>query len=629
MRQEEIADRGNGRLVFRLAPIAIVLLAFLVYAPSLDFEYVQDANHLVKANPVIERGKLVEIFTSDFCKDTISPARSLYRPVTILSYTLERWIAGPPSPLVSHLFGIVFHVLTALALLFLAARLGVGDRAAVVTALLFTVHPLMMQGVVNVAARADLLVTLFSLGSLLCFTWAGEWPRGRAHGAGVERLAAWGTALFLFLALGSKEPAVATPLLLVGMDALYRLPGRTPGRGWWIERAAALAPCGIACVAYLWLRTTAIESLWGLPTVPVEDNVLAIASGLPHWATVLAILSRYIGLLFLPVGMSGDYSGRSVPLEESLFALRPLAGLGIACLLVVLIVAPLVAALRGRRVLRWVSMGAMLFVFPYLVVGNVLALNAAGLAERWLYFPATGFFILVVGGVSIALSGSAERFVRRLPGSRSIGPLPRSVPITGAVLLAVGLTGVALYTRRASRMWESDQSFFTQALRATPDSLRAYLVLGQRERQGGHLEAALELQEQALRRAPAYAPFWIEKGITLWRLGRLDAAEEAMREAVSRQPDLGQAQMYLGLSLSQRGKPREAEPALRKALIYEPDLVEAAEELGDIAFRAGRYDDAAFYYRGCVKRGHEDVRPKLEAATRSLAERQAPTGMSR
>ena len=68
----------------------------------------------------------------------------------------------------------------------------------------------------------------------------------------------------------------------------------------------------------------------------------------------------------------------------------------------------------------------------------------------------------------------------------------------------------------------------------------------------------------------------------------------------------------------------EAEPALRKALIYDPSLVDAAEELGDIAFGAGRYDDAAFYYRGCVKRGREGLRPKLEAATRSLAEPRAP-----
>jgi len=554
----------------------------------------------------------------------VSQARSLYRPVTIVSYTLERRFAGEASPLISHLFGIVFHVLTACALLLLARRLGVGDGAAAATALLFTVHPLMMQGVVNVAARADLLVTLFSVCALLCFTWAGAWPRGRPHNAGVQRLAAWGAALCLFLALGSKEPAVAVPLLLLGMDALYRFPTRRDGPRWWIERAAALAPSALACAVYLWLRTEAIESLWGLPAAPLEDNILAGASGLPHWATVLAILARYVGLLFYPVGMSGDYSGNSIPLEESLLAPLPLAGLALACLLVGSVVVPLIAALRRRPVLRWLSLGAMLFVFPYLVSGNVLALNAAGLAERWLYFPATGLLLVVVAGAWKAVAAVRAALASRSPGVRDRGPLPLAVRIIAALFVAAALVGVALYTRGASRMWENNLAFFNQCLRATPQSLRAYVVLGQRLRQSGDLNAALDLYERALGQAPGHAPFWIEEGMTLWQLGRLDAAEAALREAVRRRPDMGQAQMYLGLILARRGETGEAERALRKALLYDPYLVRAAAELGDLAFRAGRYDEAAHYYRGCVALGREDVRPKLEAATRKLGDARRP-----
>ena len=593
-----------------LVPAAVVLLAVIAYTPSLRFKYVQDAYHLVKANPVVERGDPVEIFTSDFCKDTASRARSLYRPVTIGSYVLERRIAGAASPLLSHLFGAVFHVLTALALFLLARRLGTGDGAAAVASLLFTVHPLMMQGVVNVAARGDLLVTLFSLGSLLCYTRAGPWPHGPGRRPAVQRLAAWGTALCLFLALGSKEPAVAVPLLLLGIDALYRFPHRRGGPDWWIERAAALAPSALACVVYLSLRTVAIESLWGLPGAPVEDNILAAGvHGAPYWATVLAILARYAGLLFFPVGMSGDYSGGSIPLEPSLLAPLPLAGLGIAALLAALALAPLVLALRGRPAPRWLSLGAMLFALPYLVIGNVLALNAAALAERWLYFPAAGAILLVAAGLAA--------LVRRAPGGRA-------KPIMAGLLLAFVLTGTAWYTSRASLMWENNIAFFDQSLRATPRSLRAYVVLGQRHRENGELDAALDLYERALGHAPDHVPFWIEKGVTLWRMGRLEAAERAFREALALRPDMGQAQMNLGLLLARRGRIEEAERALRKALVYEPYLVRAAEALGDLAFRDGRYDAAAHYYRGCVSLGREDLRPKLEAAVRAAAEAARP-----
>ena len=122
------------------------------------------------------------------------------------------------------------------------------------------------------------------------------------------------------------------------------------------------------------------------------------------------------------------------------------------------------------------------------------------------------------------------------------------------------LTGVALHTRRASRMWENNIAFYNQCLRATPKSLRAYIVLGQRHRENGELDAALDLYERAL----------------------------------------------------------------RKALVYEPYLVRAAETLGDLAFRDGRYDEAVYYYRGCVRLGRQDLRSKLEAAARMAAGAREP-----
>jgi tetratricopeptide (TPR) repeat protein len=252
-------------------------------------------------------------------------------------------------------------------------------------------------------------------------------------------------------------------------------------------------------------------------------------------------------------------------------------------------------------------MGAMLFVLPYLVIGNVLALNAAALAERWLYFSGTGA-ILILGVALAALADLA-------PGRQG-----RTRAVALGLLLVVAFGGVALYTRRASRMWENNIAFFSQNLRATPKSLRAYVVLARRHRENGELDAALQLHRRALRNAPEHVPFWIEKGATLWRMGRLEAAEQAFRRAVELRPDMGQAQLNLGLILARRDAVGEAERALRKALVYEPYLVRAAEELGNLAFRTGRYKRAAHYYRGCVRLGREDLRPKLAAAARLAAE---------
>jgi tetratricopeptide (TPR) repeat protein len=212
-----------------------------------------------------------------------------------------------------------------------------------------------------------------------------------------------------------------------------------------------------------------------------------------------------------------------------------------------------------------------------------------------------------------------SRLVRIAPAAGG-----RAKKIVVGLLLTAALSGIAFYTRQASRMWENNVAFFNQSLRATPKSLRAYVVLGQRHRENGEMEAALSLYERALLHSPEHVPFWIEKGVTLWRMGRLEAAEDAFRRAVELRPDMGQAWMNLGLLLARRNALEEAERALRKALVYEPYLVRAAETLGDLAFKRGHYRKATRYYRGCVRLGREDLRSKLAAAARMAAENSTP-----
>jgi Flp pilus assembly protein TadD len=146
--------------------------------------------------------------------------------------------------------------------------------------------------------------------------------------------------------------------------------------------------------------------------------------------------------------------------------------------------------------------------------------------------------------------------------------------------------------------------------------LRAYVVLGQRHRAAGRLDAALELYERAVERAPGHAPFWLEKGVTLWEMGRSREAERCFRRAVELAPDLAQAWMNLGVVLAERGETAPAEVALRKALLHQPYLTGAAVLLGDLAYRDGRFDEAARFYEGCVALGREEIRPRLEAARR-------------
>ena len=594
-----------------LVAAGILVLSFAAYAPSLQFKYVQDSFHAVKINPVVERGDVGEIFTSDYWKDTISLARTLYRPVTVSSFAVERAATGEADPRISHLLNILLHAGAAFLLFLLARRIGAGEFVATVAAAVFTVHPLLLQAVVNVVGRADLLAVLFSLAALTTFSLAGRDPAGSEPGRVIRRFGAWGTGLLVFAALGSKEIGIVVVPMMLVFDLLYRFPDRPSDRAWWIDRVGAWSPSVVAILAYLHLRTIAIGDFPGWQRLAAEDNVLVGLEGVAQVATALAMLTRYVGLLFWPRAMSPDYSGTVIGRESSLLALLPLAGLVALLILVFLAMRPLVTTVARRGpsppARRSASFGAWLFLTPYLLIGNLLVLNAAGFAERLIYFSATGFCLLLALGI--------DRAVSWFPVDRRTSVRWGSVALVSIVLLA----GI-VQTRRESQMWATNDGMFAHALKVAPRSLRANLARAGDLEAEGRFDEALSVYEWVNEIAPDYGGAWLSRGVLLAREGDLSEAERSLRRAADVRPGVGDVHKNLGLVLLHRGDREGAQRELRRALLLNPGLVTAAAQLGHILFQDGRYAEAARFYGGCVQLGREDLRGNLrEALSRARA----------
>jgi Tfp pilus assembly protein PilF len=576
----------------------ILILGLLAYLPSLSYPYLQDSVAAVEHNPVVERGDLVEIFRSHYWKDTVSNARTLYRPVTVLSFALERRVAGEPSPGLSHLVNMLLHLINAALLFLYCRRLGAAAWFALFAAWLFTVHPLLLQGVINVAGRADLLATLFSLAALLAFTTTRTRSGSQLMTAGRLRLASWSTGLFLFLALCSKEIALVTLPLLLAQEFLVRERENIPrARESWIHRSTALAPCVLAMLLFIHLRTLAIGEFPGMQIIPPEDNVLVGLDGLSRWSTALAMAARYAGLLLFPAKLSPDYSGTVIQVHDSPFQPLPMLGFLFLAAMAILAWSP------WHKRQAPVSVGGWLFLLPYLLVGNLFVLNAAGFAERLLYLPAAGFCIVVAWLLWLAM--------------RCLPRLKWLVPAAAALLLAAGV----LQVRTEGRMWESHSSLFDQALKNTPRSLRANMVQAHWHRRNGEAQEALRRFELCVEYSPTDAGGWSDLAIFLVEQGQLQRAEEALHRALELDPTSGAAHAYLGLVLRRYGRSAEAERSLRKALRWRPDMTLPAAELGHLLFDAGRYREAAHYYGGCVRLGREDLVDDLQRA-QSMARRQ-------
>ena len=96
------ADRNRLLLAF----LAIMATVAIVYSNSLQNAYTFDDHPIVESNPVIQSGSWSDVLTSPFWPG--QPELGLYRPVTLVSFSLNYRMIGP-GPFGFHLINILLH----------------------------------------------------------------------------------------------------------------------------------------------------------------------------------------------------------------------------------------------------------------------------------------------------------------------------------------------------------------------------------------------------------------------------------------------------------------------------------------------------------------------------------------
>lgn len=174
-------------------PWILVLLALAFYGNSVFNDYVLDDGLVILENPVTQKGfsGLKEIFSSDAYDSYYKQMNSAnqlsggrYRPLSIATFAIE-WELFGQNPLISHLLNILLFGFSAFFIfrfLFIHLKPGDGDFA-LLTTLLFIIHPIHTEVVANIKSRDEILSFLFiilALHSLLTFYNSGKFKSGIA-----------------------------------------------------------------------------------------------------------------------------------------------------------------------------------------------------------------------------------------------------------------------------------------------------------------------------------------------------------------------------------------------------------------------------------------------------------------
>jgi protein O-mannosyl-transferase len=595
---------------------AVAVAAILPFLLTLGNPPVLDDGWAALDNPLVWSLRNVgRIFRELYGYAGNPTVRGPYRPITTLSYALDYAVHGR-AVWGYHLVNVALHAGASLLVLAVARRLATAvaparaPRIALLSALLFAVHPAHVEALATIFGRTEPLSACFALSALvLALDWRRAWWRLPAALA------------VLTLGVLSKEVAVVTPGLLAvlafaapaaaGLDARPGL--LTPaGRRALAQVAGICVVLLLSIVPYLLVRGVNVAAAPEARWFPVGTPGAHVA------LTMSRVLGEYLRILAFPTFLGGDfaYAARLPTLTT------PTAGFWLATVAwAATLVAGLWLLLRGPA--RLAGAGLVCTFLPLLPVLQLVPVGVL-LAERLLYLPSVGFCLAagaLLGGEAARPAaavrgrrGRRDADARAAPSRRAKGLAAPSAagPWAGAIAAAVlGVLTVRTVIRTldwtsARALWESElakapdqvvvnnnlalaytaegqldlaRERLEAALRVMPTYWRAHVNLGIVEQKRGDLASALRHFDAAaaIERFDSSPQFF--SGWALEQAGRLEDAVAKYRDAVRRQPEDPRNRLYLGRVLARLGRTAEARAELEAAARLDPGDAQIRQEL--------------------------------------------------
>lgn len=517
-----MSDVSKKELYFALC---VAVTAFLVYANSLGNGFAWDDTKVILNNPVLQ-GSPVSLFSSI---DTVSDAMlsPYYRPLTLLSFYLEKQVHNF-NPFLVRLLNVLLHSSNAFLLYYLARSLFTDRYAALLTGLLFAVHPLHTEGVdFNSGGRNTMLACLFVLAAYLLH-----------HRSIIQKKHPFALAgAILFLAgLFSKESALAVAPFILALE-IPALREKTAGAK--LTAFLRLAPYIVATCFYLVMRWMTLSKLGvqtsiipGLGTKTIQSMYIIPSLG-SRLLDNIYIIPRYLLTIIRPTALSPVYA---VPDDLNLLALPLFAG----WLCIILALGWFLT--RGRSYAT--IFGLSWLIAFWLPISGILYFPSAPLADRYLYLPALGLWLIV-----------ADQAVRFTPNNTTA----RSYTIAIALIIMI----LAAFTIRRNLDWKSELALFSRVVEQYPEDARGHASLAgsyhNAQKQNGDYPALAEQHyEMALALDPAIQIVHTPLGHLKLDRGDLNGALHHYNEALNIFPYDKEARLNRGITYEKLGMLKEA-----------------------------------------------------------------------
>jgi tetratricopeptide (TPR) repeat protein len=526
-----------------------MVATFCIYSQVQDHEFTNFDDAIYCCLDVYAVG-----FTSENIKWAFTTfATGNWFPVTWFSHILDYQLYGEQAKgyLLTNVF---FHIANSLLLFLVLFRMTGAIWQSAFVASMFALHPLNVESVAWAAERKNVLSTLFWLLTMWAYVRYSEKSSAKRYGL-----------VFLFFTLGlmSKSMLVTLPFVLLLLDywPLRRFKFRQErGSNDILEKNTAKGPGALGLVLEkvpLFFLTIGLSIVTYIAQKRFGNmNYTEHLTFFTRITNAMVSYLEYLRKVIWPekLAMFYPHPGNNLPVWKGLLCGIALVGITII-------------SIRIIRKAPYVAVGWFWYLGTLLPVIGIVQVGGQAMADRYMYIPLIGVFIIVAWGVPELIS--KWRYKKNV--------LSVSAGIIIPALMIVTLGQVS--------QWKNSITVFKHTIRVTDKKYPALAIihnqLGQALFAEQKNEEAISHYKMAIRLNPNFA------SLAHYNLGILlftdqNNNEEAIfhyKKAITLTPYFANAHYNLGIILLQRGEMKEAVHHLRETVRLRPGLVKARDYL--------------------------------------------------
>ncbi len=546
-------ERLTSWLTFKKAVFIILFLGFIVYASNLFNGFVWDDEEQIVNNTIIQNlYNWPQIFSgATFSTGGAGLSGWFFRPFLTLFYMLN-FAVWKSNPFGFHLVQVIFHILNSLLLFLILQKLfRKGNKVtslwiATITSAIFAVHPVFVEAVSYIASVHYVMLTFFNLLAIYMML--------KLKKVGLKQLIIISSLIFSGL-LFNESSIVAVPILIS-----YILIWKDSNWEKW------LASLSLTTALYFFIRLVVTKT----PIRHPEFSQISEANLFTRLITIPKELFSYLKILVFPKDLAiSQHFIVTSPKSPDFFI--PLTILVIAFSVLIF------AAIKLKS--KLIIFGLIWFIFGFGLISNIFPLDMT-IAERWIYFPSIGLFIVlsallahlpetrklkmvILIVLAIFLSAlSVRTIIRNSNWYDGYSLYSHDINISKNSFDLENNLGVELFRRGD---FKNAKVHFEKSIALQPKWYFAYNNLGAVYEHEGDYQRAKNLYFQTLKYGDYYLAYENIAGILLYRENNPQSAKEFCQESLKKLPNNSKLWLILALSQYKLGNQKEALEAAKNA----------------------------------------------------------------